>query len=120
MKKLQVLLLSTFSLGAHAQSTPAWTWANSLGTATYTGFSSMTTDATGNTYVAGSFNQLLGLSLLHAWDVHVQVGRDAKATVFSLAKADQGFYCYAFELYFSLAGGNAQSAFKASSISSGK
>ena len=62
MKKLLPLLLSAFSLGAHAQTTPAWTWANSLGTAALNNAGSMTTDAAGNTYMAGNFSQPLTLA----------------------------------------------------------
>ena len=62
MKKLLLFLLSAFSLSAHAQTTPAWTWANSLGTAAINSAGSMTTDAAGNTYMAGSFSQPLTLA----------------------------------------------------------
>ncbi|WP_426059105.1 T9SS type A sorting domain-containing protein [Hymenobacter sp. B1770] len=62
MKKLLPLLLSAFSLGAQAQSAPAWTWARSLNSSATSTSSSITTDAAGNTYVTGSFTQPITLA----------------------------------------------------------
>ena len=62
MKKLFTFLLSALCLGAHAQTAPVWSWANSLGTNALNNAGTMTTDAAGNTYVAGGFSQPLTLA----------------------------------------------------------
>ncbi|WP_201987310.1 T9SS type A sorting domain-containing protein [Hymenobacter rubidus] len=62
MKKLLPFLLSAFSLGAQAQTAPAWTWAKMLASSNLTSAGTMTTDAAGNTYLAGSFSQPLTLA----------------------------------------------------------
>lgn len=62
MKKLLPFLLSAFSLGAQAQTAPAWTWAKMLASSNLTSAGTMTTDAAGNTYLAGSFSQPITLA----------------------------------------------------------
>ncbi|GAB3846247.1 hypothetical protein GCM10028822_06020 [Hymenobacter terrigena] len=62
MKKLLPFLLSAFSLGAQAQTAPAWTWAKMLASSNLASAGTMTTDAAGNTYLAGSFSQPLTLA----------------------------------------------------------
>ena len=71
MKKLLPFLLSAFSLGAHAQTTPAWTWANSLGTAALNNAGSMTTDAAGNTSKVTATDVAASNGLIHVIDTVV-------------------------------------------------